>query len=40
MELIIFVAALLLLDLLAARFGYDSRIVDLNVRDRRPWWPR
>jgi hypothetical protein len=37
MELILFVVALLVLDMLAYRYGYDSRIIDL--RDRRPWWP-
>jgi len=34
MELILIVAALLLLDLLAMRFGVDSRILD--VRDYQP----
>jgi len=38
MELILFVGALVLLDVLAARFGYDSRLLD--PRDRRGWWPR
>jgi hypothetical protein len=37
MELMVFVAALMLLDLLALRFGYDSRILD--PRDMRRWWP-
>lgn len=34
MELILIVAALLLLDILAMRFGVDSRILD--VRDYQP----
>ena len=34
MELILIVAALLLLDILAMRFGVDSRILD--VRDNQP----
>jgi hypothetical protein len=38
MELILFVGALVLLDVLAFRFGYDSRLLD--PRDRRGWWPR
>jgi hypothetical protein len=37
MELILLVAALVVLDVLAARFGYDSR--RLNPRDARGWWP-
>ena len=37
MELILIVGGLLLLDILAMRFGVDSRILD--VRDRRGWWP-
>jgi hypothetical protein len=37
MELILIVGGLLLLDILAMRFGVDSRIVDR--RDQRPWWP-
>jgi hypothetical protein len=37
MELILFVAALVVLDVLAARFGHDSR--RLNPRDARGWWP-
>ena len=36
MEIILVVAALIVLDLLAARFGYDSRLLD--PRDRRGWW--
>jgi hypothetical protein len=38
MELMIFIAALVVLDLLAARFGYDSRMRD--PRDLRGWLPR
>jgi hypothetical protein len=37
MELIVFVGLLVLLDLLAVRFGHDSRLLD--PRDRRGWWP-
>jgi hypothetical protein len=37
MELFLMIGGLLLLDILAMRFGVDSRILD--VRDRRPWWP-
>ena len=37
MELILIVAALLLLDILAMRFGVDSRILD--VRDYQPQLP-
>ena len=37
MELILIVAALLLLDILAMRFGVDSRILD--VRDYQPQMP-
>jgi hypothetical protein len=37
MELMLILGSLLLLDLLAMRFGVDSRILD--VRDRRGWWP-
>jgi hypothetical protein len=37
MELILLIAALLLLDLLALRFGVDSRFLDL--RDGRGWGP-
>jgi hypothetical protein len=37
MELILFVGALVLLDILAARFGHDSRLLD--PRDVRGWWP-
>ena len=38
MELILFVGALVLLDVFAARFGHDSRLLD--PRERRGWWPR
>jgi hypothetical protein len=37
MELLVLVGGLLLLDILAMRFGIDSRILD--VRDRHAWWP-
>jgi hypothetical protein len=37
MELFIVIGGLLLLDMLAMRFGVDSRA--LNARDGRPWWP-
>jgi hypothetical protein len=37
MELILFIGALLLLDLLAMRFGVDSRA--LSLRADRGWWP-
>jgi hypothetical protein len=37
MELAVILGGLLLLDVLALRFGVDSRILD--VRDRRGWWP-
>jgi hypothetical protein len=37
MELFLMIGILILLDILAMRFGVDSRILD--VRDRRPWWP-
>jgi hypothetical protein len=37
MELLIFIGGLLVLDVLAMRFGVDSRVLD--VRDRRGWWP-
>jgi hypothetical protein len=38
MEVILILAALVLLAVLAARFGYDSR--EFNPRDSRGWWPR
>jgi hypothetical protein len=38
MELLMLVIALVVLDLLAARFGYDSRVRD--PRDARGWWAR
>jgi len=38
MELILITAAVLLFDLLAMRFGVDTRLLD--ERDRRGWWPR
>jgi len=38
MELVLIVVALIVLDLLAARFGVDSRLLD--PRDKRGWWPR
>lgn len=37
MELLILIALLLLLDLLAMRFGVDSRRLD--PRDNHRWWP-
>jgi hypothetical protein len=37
MELLLLIALLLLLDMLAMRFGVDSR--NLDVRDGRGWWP-
>jgi hypothetical protein len=37
MELLVFVAALVVFDLLAARFASDSRMLD--PRDTRGWWP-
>jgi hypothetical protein len=37
MELLLIGAALIILDLLALRFGVDSRRLD--ERDRRGWWP-
>jgi hypothetical protein len=37
MELLVIGAALIMLDLLAMRFGADSRRLD--ERDRRGWWP-
>jgi len=37
MELVVFVAVLLIFELLVARFAYDSRILD--PRDTRGWWP-
>jgi hypothetical protein len=37
MELILFTAALIVVDVLALRFGVDSRVLD--ERDRRGWWP-
>jgi hypothetical protein len=37
MGLLIFIGGLLVLDVLAMRFGVDSRIID--ARDRRGWWP-
>ena len=37
MELVLIVVALIVLDLLAARFGVDSRLLD--PRDTRRWWP-
>jgi hypothetical protein len=37
MELVGFLALLILLDVLALRFGRDSRLLD--PRDRRGWWP-
>jgi hypothetical protein len=36
MEAIVLLAALLMLDVLAAKFGYDSRIIEL--RNPRGWW--
>ena len=36
MELVLCVLALIALDLLAARYGFDSRILD--PRDTRRWW--
>jgi hypothetical protein len=36
MELILLLGALVVFDVLALRFGADSRILDL--RDRRRWW--
>jgi hypothetical protein len=38
MEVALLIAALVILDLLAAKFGYDSRALD--PRDIRGWWPR
>ena len=38
MEIILIVITLLVLDVLAARFGHDSRVLD--PRDPRGWWPR
>jgi hypothetical protein len=38
MEVALLIAALVILDLLAAKFGYDSRVLD--PRDIRGWWPR
>jgi hypothetical protein len=37
MELLVFVAALIVFDLVVARFACDSRILD--PRDTRGWWP-
>jgi hypothetical protein len=37
MELILIVGGLVVLDILAMRFGTDSRLLD--VRDRQDWWP-
>jgi hypothetical protein len=37
MELLVIAAALVVLDVLALRFGHDSRVLD--ERDRRGWWP-
>jgi hypothetical protein len=37
MELLAFVAALIVFDLVVARFASDSRILD--PRDTRGWWP-
>jgi hypothetical protein len=37
MELLILLAALVVFDVLAARYGFDSRA--LNPRDARGWWP-
>jgi hypothetical protein len=37
MELILIVSGLVVLDILAMRFGADSRLLD--VRDRQGWWP-
>lgn len=36
MELLLLVAALVVFDVLAARYGFDSRV--LNPRDARGWW--
>jgi hypothetical protein len=37
MELVLIVTLLVVLDVLAMRFGVDSRVFD--ERDRRGWWP-
>jgi hypothetical protein len=37
MELFILIALILILDILAMRFGVDSRMLD--ARDGRGWWP-
>jgi len=37
MELLVLIGLLLLLDILATRYGVDSRRLD--VRDGRSWWP-
>jgi hypothetical protein len=37
MELLLIMAALILLDVLAARYGYDSRVLDPRRHVR--WWP-
>ena len=37
MELLLIAAALIMFDVLAMRFGADSRLLD--ERDRRGWWP-
>jgi len=37
MELLVVIALLLLLDILAMRYGVDSR--HLDPRDNRRWWP-
>jgi len=37
MELILILSGLIALDILAMRFGVDSRLLD--GRDRRGWWP-
>jgi hypothetical protein len=37
MELLVIVIGLVVLDILAMRYGADSRLLD--VRDRQGWWP-
>jgi hypothetical protein len=37
MELLLIVTLLVVLDIMAMRFGVDSRVLD--DRDRRGWWP-
>jgi hypothetical protein len=37
MELLVLVAVLVVLDVLAALYGYDSRVLD--PRTKLDWWP-